>query len=115
MHQNMLMIVLFVVIIAAFGLMMWLKHLREAEEISQVIALQVTFRERETTLKRLDAYFASKLISILSVRGYMEGGEGVDLYTNEYKLFLPSTMTPTELVGQLSAWETVQSVHIGTE
>ena len=68
-----------------------------------------------TTQAFLKSYFDSNLISVLNVNCYLENGEDEDLYTNVYKLFLPGTMTAAQLVGQLSACETVQRVHTKTE
>ena len=115
MNQDMLMILIFAVIIAAYGMIRRRRESMREEADARVIQCEVTYRDSVTTQAFLKSYFDSNLISVLNVNCYLENGEDEDLYTNVYKLFLPGTMTAAQLGGQLSACETVQRVHTKTE
>lgn len=115
MSQEIVMILIFAVIIAAYGLIRRRREMRREEMRTQVIECEVTYRDSVATQAFLEDYFASNLISVLNVNCFLESGEDEDLYTNVYKLFLPGNLTAAQLVGQISACETVQSVHTKTE
>jgi len=114
MTREIVMILIFAAAILTYGLIRRIRE-RKREETAQVIICEVTCRDREGTKDFLDAYFGENLISVLSEKCFVEGGEDDDLYTHEYKLFLPMNLTAAQMVGQLSTCEAVQSVHTKTE
>lgn len=111
-------IVIVIMILAAasvYGLIRREREKQRAERVQQVITCEVSYQDMDATTEFLTEYFRSNLISVLSEKSFVEGGEDEELYTNVYRLFLPGIMTPAQLVSQLSTCETVQSVHIKTE
>ena len=115
MSREIVIVIMILVAAAVYGLIRREKEKQSTERVRQVITCEVSYRDMDRTTDFLTEYFRSNLISVLSEKSFVEGGEDDELYTNVYRLFLPGMMTPAQLVGQLSACETIQSVHIKTE
>ena len=98
--------------IAAYGLIRRRKAGFREDERQDVLECVVTFFDRQQTLQWIETYFETAHIRVENLERQIESGEGVDLYTNVYRLRLPRSVSPAELVGHLSGCDTVQSVHI---
>jgi hypothetical protein len=115
MDQEIVLILIFAVTIAAYGMIRRAKEKRHEEAVARVIQCEVTYRDSVATQAFLETFFASNLVDVLNVNCFLESGEDEDLYTNVYKLYLPGNLTAAQLVVKLSQCETVQSVHTKTE
>ena len=115
MSREMMIVIMLLAAAVVYGLIRREKEKQREERVQQVITCEVTYRDIEKTTDFLTAYFQSNLISVLNEKSFVEGGEDDELYTNVYRLFLPGTLSPAQLVVQISACETVQSVHTKTE
>ena len=115
MTKEFILILIFAAATVTFALLRRRRERLQEEAGAKVIECEVTYRDSVNTQAFLENYFASNLVSVLNFSCFLESGEDEDLYTNVYKLFLPGNLTAAELVVQISACSTVQSVHTKTE
>ena len=96
--------------IAAYGL---IRRRRERFPAGRcdVIKCEMTFTDRKKTLEWIETYFKEAQIEVTARERRMVSGDDGDLYAHVYTLRLPETVTPAQLVGSLSGYETVRSVH----
>jgi len=98
--------------IAAYGLIRR-RHEGDPTGGRDVLKCEVTFTDRKQTLEWIETYFDEAQITVIELERHSERSENEDLYTNVYTLRLPQGVSPAALVGRLSGYETVRSVHTG--
>jgi len=102
---------------AALGIVVYGMHRRknrvfhEDEHQAELICI-VSFHDRSVTLPLIDAFFEQEYIKVRDLKREIKSVNGVDLFTNTYRLSMPRRVNQGQLVGYLSSLTTVQSVKI---
>ena len=111
MDHEIIPILIFAVIIAAYRIIRHRRMPKREETDAQVIKFEIIYRDRVNTQAFLETYFAERHIDVLDAKCYFESGENEALYSSIYEIILPDNLTAAQLIGHISAYKTVQRVH----
>ncbi|MBQ4264038.1 MAG: hypothetical protein IJB85_00800 [Clostridia bacterium] len=100
------------VAIAAYGINRRRKEVFREDRHQDELLCIVTFHDRRVTLPLIEGYFEEAQIRILDLERSIKRTNGVDLFTNTYKLYLPPHVAQAEIVSRISGFATVQRVQI---
>ena len=99
--------------IAAFALIRRRYDRYPADGHVDAIKCEVAFTDWNQTLEWIQTYFEDAQIEVTGLETQINREGDFDLYTNVYTLRLPEQVNPVDLVGRLSGYKTVLSVHTG--
>ena len=72
MDQEIVLILIFAVTIAAYGMIRRAKEKRHEEAVARVIQCEVTYRDSVATQAFLETFFASNLVDVLNVNCFLD-------------------------------------------
>lgn len=79
--------------------------------VNAIKKVEIQFIHRLETLEFINRFFEERDVTVLDVDFKVENKQPFNVYTNVYELHLPSGMSYTDIVNQLSEFTNVQSVH----
>ncbi|MBP3657312.1 MAG: hypothetical protein J6K32_11555 [Clostridia bacterium] len=88
------------------------RHEFRSGQRQEMVECVVEFYDRRETLPLIDTFFSKEKISVLDFRRDIDRSGEHDRFINTYRLRLPATVEQADLVSGLSAFETVQAVHV---
>ena len=112
MLREMVMCLIGVLIIAAYGLIRRRKDVFHEDRHQDGLLCIVSYYDRSATLPLIESYFDRCGIRVSDLRRSYTKGDQADLFVDEYQLWLPNTVNQADVVSELSIISTVQSVHI---